>query len=41
MADARIEHAVEHLNVQGAVLVVTVGYVLVNFVVEVLYGVLE
>ena len=31
----------EYLNVQGAVLVVTVGYVLVNFLVEVLYGVLD
>ncbi len=31
----------EYLNVQGCVLVVTVGYVLVNFLVEVLYGVLD
>ena len=31
----------EYLNVQGCVLVVTVGFVLVNFLVEVLYGVLD
>ena len=31
----------EYLNVQGCVLIVTVGYVLVNFLVEVLYGVLD
>ena len=31
----------EYLNVQGAVLVVTVGYVLANFFVEILYGFLD